>query len=115
MAEAFEFSDLVHTKWQYITCWWWHKHAMQLPLKFILCSLRFFVRDPNTFSVKNILENPGLLLNIDSDRFHGIWSNVFFLSVFVRVVHMALTSHQQYVVSSNPTIYSALTSDNRSN
>lgn len=55
-----------------------------------------------------VLEDPGILLNADCDRYPDVWSNVSFLAVLVRVVHITLTAHQQLVVSSNPALYSAV-------
>ena len=49
MASSFEHNDFVHSKWQHVLCWWWHRFAMEQPLSFVVSSLRYFMADPAAF------------------------------------------------------------------
>ena len=69
-------------------------------------TLNFSVHSLTLYSV--VLVNPNVLMNVDTVHFPNIWSNVWFLNVFIRIIHIALTTHQQYVLSSHPSIYSTV-------
>eukprot|EP01083_Nonionella_stella_P119150 356036_1 len=115
MAAAFEHNDLVHHKWQYIFGYWWQKYAMRLPLSFMCLSLQSFVTNPSVNNIRLVLQNPNILLAIDEKKYPKIWSNVWFLNMFIRIIHVLLSASQEHIISCQPNIYSTLANESMRN
>eukprot|EP01084_Bolivina_argentea_P269559 458156_1 len=116
MAQSFKCNDLIHHKWQYLFCYWWHKYAMHQPLTFVCLSLQSFVKNNiNVSDIRLVLKNPNILLQIDEDKYTNIWSNIWFLNVYIRIIHVLLTANQEYLLSTHPNIYSTLANESMRN
>eukprot|EP01083_Nonionella_stella_P119149 356035_1 len=115
MAAAFEHNDLVHHKWQYIFGYWWQKYAMCLPLSFLCLTLQSFVTNPSVTNIRLVLQNPNILLAIDEKKYPNIWSNVWFLNMYIRIIHVLLTASQEHVISCQPNVYSTLANESMRN
>lgn len=119
---------------QYIMCFWWHKVAMYQNMNFIWLTIVSFLNESvlsldsdakekeekgnndnntNAYSLDNvgtaILQDPTLLLMINDNKYKQLFGNVWFMTVYVRIVHILLTASQQFYLMATPSTYSIVT------
>lgn len=80
MSCSFQNTDLIHHKWQYIFCYWWHKYSMYQPLTFICSSLRPFINNSTDFQIKYVLNLFTFIYTFNDDNFFeiGLRSDILF-------------------------------------